>query len=139
MPAVGVACLTDVAADLGLPAHPADFGQTLYAYGVGSGAYLMVPLLGPTTLRDGFGTIVDSVFVPFNYMFETLPVNLSLAGAQGLVKREDFLDPLDDLRANSIDFYSALRGAYFQDRDGELRRGAEADSAMFDDAFAAFE
>ena len=90
-------------------------------------------------LVGGFGGLVDRAFNPFLYMFDTQPVNLALGGAEGIVQREAFLEPLDDLRANSIDFYSALRGAYFQNRDTELRRGAEADSAMFDDAFAAFE
>jgi phospholipid-binding lipoprotein MlaA len=136
---IGIAGLIDVAEIFGHEAQPADFGQTLYVYGVGPGPYLILPILGPTTLRDGFGQIVDSAFVPFNYMFNTVPVNLSLAGAEGLVKREEFLEPLDDLRANSIDYYSALRGAFFQDRNVDLQRDAEAPSAMFDDTFAAFE
>ena len=136
---IGIAGLFDIAEDMGLAAQLADFGQTLYVYGVGPGPYLILPILGPTTLRDGFGQIVDSAFVPFNYMFNTVPVNLSLAGAEGLVKREEFLEPLDDLRANSIDYYSALRGAFFQDRNVDLQRDAEAPSAMFDDTFAAFE
>ena len=136
---IGVAGLFDIAEDLGHPGHPADFGQTMHAYGTGAGPYLVIPLLGPTTLRDGFGEIVDTAFDPLNYMFETVPVNLALSGAGGIVKREEFLEPLDDLKANSIDFYSALRGAYYQNRDTELRRGDSSDSAMFDDAFAAFE
>lgn len=136
---IGIAGLFDVAEDLGHPAHAADFGQTLHAYSIAAGPYLVIPLLGPTTLRDGFGDIVDGAFDPLIYMFDTVPVNLAVGGAGGIVIRESFIDTLDDLRANSIDYYSALRGAYFQNRDVELRRGAEADSAMFDDAFAAFE
>ena len=124
---------------MGLAAQLADFGQTLYVYGVATGPYLVIPILGPTTLRDGFGGLVDGLFNPFFYMFDTVPVNLALRGAEGIVQREAFLAPLEDLRTNSIDFYSALRGAIYQDRDGELRRGAEAGSTMFDDAFAAFE
>ena len=136
---IGIAGLFDMAEDMGLAAQPADFGQTLYVYGVSSGPYLVIPILGPTTLRDGFGGLVDGAFNPFFYMFDTVPVNLSLRGAEGIVQREAFLAPLEDLRTNSIDFYSALRGAFYQDRDGDLRRGAEAGSTMFDDAFAAFE
>ena len=136
---IGIAGLFDIAEDLGHPLHPADFGQTMHAYGTGPGPYLVIPLLGPTTMRDGFGGIVDTAFNPFTYMFDTVPVKLALGGAGGIVKREAFIEPLDDLRANSIDFYSALRGAFYQDREVELRRGAEADSAIFDDAFAAFE
>lgn len=136
---IGIAGLFDVAEDFGHPAHPADFGQTMHLYGVGTGPYLVIPILGPTTLRDGFGGIVDGAFGPFSYMFETVPVNLALGGAEGIVIRESFIETLDDLKANSIDFYSALRGAYYQDRDVELRRGDLADSTMFDDAFAAFD
>ena len=136
---IGIAGLFDVAEDLGHPGHPSDFGQTLYAYGVGAGPYLVIPILGPTTLRDGFGGIVDGGFDPMFYMFDTLPVNLAVDGAGGIVKREGFIEPLDDLRANSIDYYSALRGAYVQNRDSELRRGEQASSTMFDDAFASFE
>ena len=99
----------------------------------------MIPIFGPTTLRDGFGGIVDGGFDPMLYMFNTLPVNLAVDGAGGIVKREGFIEPLDDLRANSIDYYSALRGAYVQNRDSELRRGEQAESTMFDDAFASFE
>lgn len=136
---IGIAGLFDVAGDLGHPAHPSDFGQTLHTYGVSAGPYLVIPILGPTTLRDGFGGIVDGGFDPMFYMFNTLPVNLAVDGTGGIVKREGFIEPLDDLRANSIDYYSALRGAYVQNRDTELRRGAEAASTMFDDAFASFE
>ena len=136
---IGIAGLFDIAEAMGQPAHPADFGQTLYVYGVSTGPYLMIPILGPTTLRDGFGDLIDRAFNPFLYMFDTVPVNLALSGADGIVQREAFLAPLEDLRSNSIDFYSALRGAFYQDRDGDLRRGAQAGSTMFDDAFAAFE
>ena len=136
---IGIAGLFDVAEELGHPGHPSDFGQTLYAYGVGAGPYLVIPIFGPTTLRDGFGGIVDGGFDPMLYMFNTLPVNLAVDGAGGIVKREGFIEPLDDLRANSIDYYSALRGAYVQNRDSELRRGEQAESTMFDDAFASFE
>ena len=136
---IGIAGLFDVAEVFGHTALPSDFGQTMHVYGVGPGPYLVVPLLGPTTLRDGFGGIVDGVFDPFFYLFDTIPVNLALKGAGGIVTRESFLESLDDLRANSIDYYSALRGAYVQNRDIELQRDAMAGSAMFDDAFAAFE
>ena len=111
----------------------------MHVHGVGPGPYLVVPFLGPTTLRDGFGGIVDGAFDPFFYLFDTIPVNLALKGAEGIVTRESFLESPDDLRANSIDYYSALRGAYVQNRDIELQRDAMAGSAMFDDAFAPFE
>src|SRR6185295_18176064 len=65
---IGVAGIFDVADDFGLPAHRSDFGQTLARAGVGSGPFLILPLLGPSTLRDGTGTVVDAFLQPTFYV-----------------------------------------------------------------------
>ena len=136
---IGVAGLVDVAENIGLPHHPSDFGQTLHSYGAGAGPYIMVPLLGPTTLRDGAGRIVDTVFDPFTYMLDDWPEGLALGAGAGLVKREELFVVLDDVKLNSVDYYAGIRALYYQDRATDLRRGAPADSSAFDDEFAAFE
>ena len=136
---VGIAGLFDVAENIGLPHHPSDFGQTLHSYGVGAGPYIMVPIMGPTTLRDGAGGIVDTVFDPFDYMLNTWPEGLALDAAEGLVKREELFVVLDDTKANSVDYYAGIQALYYQSRAVDLRRGAAADSSAFDDDFAAFE
>ena len=134
---VGVLGLFDVAENFGLPDHPADFGQTLYAYGVGPGPYLVLPLLGPSTTRHGVGKVVDTFLDPLTYVLEPGP-SFARGAAEAVVGREQLLAPLEDLRATSIDYYAALRSAYYQDRRVVLRKGSLADApdldAMFDAA-----
>lgn len=132
---VGLLGFFEVASDFGLPPHHADFGQTLHSYGVGQGLFVMVPLLGPSTARDAIGSLVDTLFQPANYILET-PQDLGLALVEGISRRESLIVALDDLRENSIDFYAALRGAYYQDRATELRKGrSEGASAQIDALF----
>ncbi len=136
---IGVAGLFDVAAELGHPHHPADFGQTLYVYGSGPGPYLMIPVLGPTTGRDGLGRVVDLLFDPFTYLLDTVPEGLSLAVGEALVRREDLILVLEGVKATSVDYYAGVRVLYYPDRAKDLRRGQPADNSAFDDEFAAFE
>ncbi len=133
---VGIVGLFDVASDWGMSRHPSDFGQTLHSYGSGVGPYLVLPILGPSTLRDGTGTLVDMFFDPRTWLLD-FPTNMSITGGKGTVRREELIQPLDDLRENSIDYYSALRSAYFQDRAVDLRRGKAADTSDLDKMFDA--
>ncbi len=119
---LGAAGLFDVAARMGLPDHPADFGQTLYHYGVGPGPYVVVPLLGPSTVRDGIGTVADIFLHPFTYILDN-DTNLELLGGRIVTKRETLIEPLDKLRTGSLDYYAAVRSAYYQDRAVELLKG----------------
>ena len=135
---VGIVGLFDVASDWGMSRHPSDFGQTLHSYGSGAGPYLVLPILGPSTLRDGTGTVVDMFFDPRTWLLD-FPVNMSITGGKGTVRREELIEPLDDLRENSIDYYSALRSAYFQDRAVDLRRGKAADTSDIDKMFDAMD
>lgn len=139
---IGFLGFFDPASSLGLPRHVADFGQTMHAYGAGPGPYVVVPILGPSTARDGVGSIVDIFFDPLHYLLPT-PANLGLTGAKALSVREELLDPIDELRESSIDFYGALRSAYYQRRAVELGKsaggtgiGASAESVdtLFDSA-----
>ncbi|MCZ6524707.1 MAG: VacJ family lipoprotein [Alphaproteobacteria bacterium] len=131
---IGVLGLFEVAEDFGLEAHHADFGQTMFSYGVGQGLYVMIPIFGPSTARDAIGRLVDSVFQPTNYIVGS-GVGLALSGANGLSKRESLIDALDDLRAGSLDFYAALRAAYYQDRATELGKGQVDTAATIDSLF----
>ncbi len=67
---IGVWGLIDVASDLGLEKHEEDFGQTLGAWGVGSGPYVVLPVFGASNLRDSFGLVLDTVFNPLQYIDE---------------------------------------------------------------------
>lgn len=135
---VGVLGLFEVAEGWGFPHHPADFGQTLHSYGVGAGPYIVIPLLGPSTVRDGLGTAVDVFFDPLTYALDTYP-RLGVTATNAIVRREQLIEPLDDLRKNSIDYYAALRSAYYQDRAVTLRKGRGASPAAADAAFEDFE
>jgi len=120
---IGLAGLIDVAKDAGLPYKPEDFGQTLGTWGVPHGAYLVLPLLGPSSLRDATGLLVDSFADPVRlYLYNTHQEALyyTRVGLIGLDEREALLDAVYDLRKHSIDFYAATRSAYFQQRQAML-------------------
>jgi phospholipid-binding lipoprotein MlaA len=117
----GVAGLFDVAADWGIEPHSADFGQTLYVWGLDSGPYLVLPLFGPSNVRDTGGLIVDTFLDPKRYILDDT-IGLLLTVSEGIVLREEALDPLDALRDSSVDFYAALRSAFIQNRAAQLER-----------------
>jgi phospholipid-binding lipoprotein MlaA len=129
---VGVAGLFDPATRLGFPSHNADFGQTLALAGMPSGPYLIVPLLGPTNARDGFGAIIDFAFRPTTYLFgsvllgglpgigDQLIYSSIQTGSSGLVTRAAAQHELDALRESSVDFYATLRTAYYQARTADI-------------------
>jgi phospholipid-binding lipoprotein MlaA len=121
---IGLGGLFDHASDLGLKRRPADFGQTLHAYGVKSGPYLVLPLLGPSTVRDAIGTGVDILFNPMTYATGTVD-GLALRAGNVISTREALIEPIDDLRANSVDFYAAVRSVWAQDRARELARDGQ--------------
>ena len=120
---VGVAGLFDPATRIGLTGHTTDFGQTMALYGVPSGPYLMLPILGPTTARDGSGYVVDFLFQPTTYVLPglTLFVYASIhEGSAGLALRDAQAAGLHALEMSSVDFYAALRSAYYQDRTAAI-------------------
>ena len=131
---IGIVGLFDVASEWGLPGHHADFGQTMHSYGIGPGPYLVVPVIGPTTLRDGIGFVGDIFLHPRTYLLDTT-TNLALTGGNFLVVRENLIEPLDDLKENSLDYYAAVRSAYVQNRAVELNRGAPLPAGQIDDIF----
>jgi phospholipid-binding lipoprotein MlaA len=127
---VGIGGLFDPAADFfKVYRREADFGQTLARYGSPSGPYLMLPIFGPSTLRDVFGDVVDIMADPVSYVLGPLQwYTLILGGGEGFSMREAHYEEMKALEAGSIDFYSALRSAYLQSRDAMVReaRGASA-------------
>jgi phospholipid-binding lipoprotein MlaA len=134
----GVAGLFDVATDWGLPQRNGDLGQTLHAWGLGDGPYLVLPVAGPSNARDAVGWIGDLALDPFNWI---LPVEVSAgrAGLSGIDQREQNGEGLDELRRGSFDFYARLRSVWQQQRDAELGRaaGAEPVPEVLDDPGAA--
>lgn len=115
----------DPAAELGFPKHSEDFGQTLGAWGVGEGFYVVLPLLGPSNPRDAVGKLfVDGFFDPFGYYLantDNEEWGFVRSGVNGFDEYAGIVDDLDNLRQTSVDFYGALRSLYRQRREAEIR------------------
>ena len=114
----------DVATDLGHPYHDEDFGQTLAVHGVGEGPYLMLPLFGPSNVRDASGKVVDHFLDPFTYITEETDKEewrLYRLALDGLDFRTRNLETLDEIERDALDFYARLRSLYRQRREAEIR------------------
>lgn len=133
---VGLGGLFDPAAAIGLKAHHSDFGQTLTLAGVPSGPYMMLPVLGPTTVRDGSGILADMAMSPLLYLLGPLTFEIWRQGGAGLAVRADNLNDLQVLEKESIDFYAALRSAFYQKRQADIwqRREHRREPAELDRA-----
>lgn len=118
---LGVGGLLEPGKEAGWERHPADFGQTLGVAGVGPGPYLVIPFLGPTTVRDGLGSVVDRAFQPLTYVLG-IGTQILWGGGAGLATREEFADELDALQESSVDFYMVMRSVYIQSRSGEIEK-----------------
>jgi phospholipid-binding lipoprotein MlaA len=125
---VGVAGLFDPARRVGLPRNQTDFGETLGVYGIGHGWYLVIPLLGPSSVRDLVGDLVNGFMHPQNYFLAYAPQAI-LATSSGFSRYEASRSDLDALRESSVDFYTAMRSAYLMQREAEVR-AARADSPV---------
>lgn len=147
---LGFGGFIDIGGMMGMPErHTEDFGQTLAVYGVGSGPYIMMPLLGPSNPRDLAGLVVDFAFDPFTF-FAPSEASLARRGVDVLSLRERNIETVDELERTSIDFYAATRTLSQQFRENEIRNGEpppldEAygddiyDESIFDEDFEDFE
>ncbi len=121
---VGIAGIFDMAAKLGLEPSDQDMGITLGVYGISHGAYLVLPLLPPTTVRDGLGTVADSFLNPLRY-FTPYYVPLAVTAADVVNNRALNIKTFDALKL-SIDPYGAVRNAYLQVRQKKLQAARSA-------------
>ena len=123
---IGAGGFADPMGHMGVAPHKEDFGQTLAVWGVESGPYLFVPLLGPSSGRDAFGSVVEIGLNPLLYVRTDAAsiARLSTAGVGGISAREQFLDPLAEIEAKSLDFYASYRSFYTQARKREIANGA---------------
>ena len=118
----GVAGLFDVATDVGLAADDADFGQTLHHYGISSGPYIVLPVFGPTTVRDAVGFGVDGLLDPRTYVLAPTQL-LAVTVSEGVVRREEVIDPVNFLKVHAANPYDAVRAWNYQERQRELTGG----------------
>ena len=117
---IGIGGVFDIAEEAGWEYHSADFGQTLAKVGISSGPYLMVPILGPNTVRDGVGDIVDILFQPLTYLIGPTP-NIFIGTGGGFAEFEARGPAMHALEQSSVDYYAALRSAYLQNREALIR------------------
>ena len=121
---IGIGGANDIAGHAGLEMRKTDFGQTLATYGVASGSYLFIPIIGPTTFRDGLGRGVDTLFRPLTWA-EGDTLNFVESGANGLNFRAQNLKLFDEI-GSSIDPYATFRSIYLQRRAAEVREAVES-------------
>ncbi len=126
---LGIIGIMDVAQHMGFPEYEKeDYGQTLGAAGIGEGCYLVIPVLGPSTVRDSVGTIANMMggdpwynitVANDTQYFSDVDYWGSRAGS-GIDFRAKNLDSLDNLEKNSMDFYASVRSLYLQDRQKKI-------------------
>lgn len=126
---IGVVGLFDVASHMGLEKHNEDFGQTLAVWGVESGPYIVVPFWGPTTLRDGAGSLLDSLAYVPRYIDHVPTRNVTIA--VDLISRRAKL--LDSEGLLTGDKYLFFRDAYLQQREYLINDGVVEDSFLDDE------
>jgi len=112
----------------GLKQEDNDFGLTLAKYGVGEGPYLVLPLLGPSTVRDALGGFADGAMNPMSYVVpgSTLPYEAAARAFAAVNARSESLGTFDDVNRYSIDLYGAVQDAYLQKRkqkENKVRAG----------------
>jgi phospholipid-binding lipoprotein MlaA len=138
---VGVIGIFDIAQKIGFPVYEKeDYGQTLGAMGVGAGCYIVIPVLGPSTVRDTAGSFVNMLggdpwynisagkdthhFSDFDYWG-------TRAGA-GIDFRAKNIDSFNNLEQNSMDFYASVRSLYLQDRQRKIENSKATTETMDD-------
>lgn len=115
---IGVAGLGDPAAEMGVFQRTTDFGETLAVWGVNEGAYIELPILGASTVRDTVGVVVDLAIDPLNYIVteEQAYYLLALRGVNLIGKRHTYDDLISVLLYESADSYAAQRLSYMQNK-----------------------
>jgi phospholipid-binding lipoprotein MlaA len=127
----GFGGVLDTASWEGITYEPEDFGQTLAVWGLEPGPYFVLPLLGPSSVRDTFGIAGDMALDPVNwYLWEEhkddLATGLTVAGV--LSTKDQFIDLQRDLKADSLDYYAAARSVWMQRRNALITDGDMSES-----------
>ena len=138
---IGILGIFDVAESLGFPEYEKeDYGQTLGRWGVGPGCYLVLPVLGPTTVRDTAGSFINvmggdpyynaSVNGNNEYLSDKIYMTSKIIGAIDF--RAKNIESLDNLEKNSMDFYASVRSLYLQDRQKKILNSNSISEELID-------
>ena len=126
---VGILGVIDVANKMGFPKYvKEDYGQTLGAWGVGPGCYLVLPVLGPSTIRDTAGSFANilggdpwyNASAHGNNEFLSEGVYMMSKALNGIEFRANNIESFDNLEKNSVDFYASVKSLYLQDRENKI-------------------
>ena len=127
---IGILGVIDVANKMGFPKYEReDYGQTLGAWGVGPGCYLVIPVLGPSNLRDTAGSFANvlggdpwyNMSAHGNNQFLSEQLYLTSKALSGIDFRADNIESFENLEKNSIDFYASVKSLYTQDRENKIK------------------
>jgi phospholipid-binding lipoprotein MlaA len=131
---VGIGGLLDPATAMGIPDPRTDFGETLAVWGVGEGAFIELPIAGPSTVRDTVGIVVDIVYDPVRYILPTAEANYAtgIQVAAGLGRRYRYSKTIDSLLYESADSYAQTRLLYLESRRFELGQRTEGEGDFVD-------
>ncbi|HCX97562.1 MAG TPA: ABC transporter, partial [Gammaproteobacteria bacterium] len=119
---IGLGGLFDVASDMGLTTDDEDFGQTMGVWGVEEGPYVVLPLLGPSTVRDGAGLFVDTTS-DANMIDKTEGIGFISSSAINIIDKRVELLPVTDMLDLSDDPYTMMRSSYLQKRKFDVFDG----------------
>lgn len=127
---VGILGLIDVAEDVGLPDVEEDFGLAFASWGIDSGPYIMLPLLGPSNLRDTIGFVFDTLTNPTYWAFSSNDLHsdaqfyipAGFTALKAVQTRNNLDDAITAGREGSLDYYLFMQSAYYQYREGQINR-----------------
>jgi len=137
----GILGVFDVATKMNFPEYEReDYGQTFGAWGIGAGCYVVLPVLGPSTVRDTFGSFMNvlggdpyynfSVHGNNQYLDQELYMTTKIIS--GIDFRAKNLESIDNLEKNSMDFYASVRSLYLQDRQQKIRNSNPTIDIMYE-------
>ena len=126
---IGLLGTVDVANKMGFPKYEKeDYGQTLGAWGIGPGCYIVLPVLGPSTIRDTAGSFANvlggdpwyNASVHGNNEFLSESAFIASKALSGIDFRANNIESFENLETNSIDFYASVKSLYLQDRQNKI-------------------
>ena len=138
---VGILGIIDVAEKMGFSEYEKeDYGQTFGKWGVGAGCYIVLPILGPSTIRDTLGSFVNvlggdpyyNVSTHGNNQYLDKDVYIATKVLTGVDFRAKNLESIDNLEKNSLDFYASVRSLYLQDRQQKIANSNPTIEIMYE-------
>ena len=138
---VGILGIFDVATKMDFPDYEReDYGQTFGAWGIGAGCYVVLPVIGPSTVRDAFGSFVNvlggdpyyNASVHGNNQYLDKDIYMTTKILSGIDFRAKNLESIDNLEKNSMDFYASVRSLYLQDRQQKIRNSNPSIDIMYE-------